>query len=124
MAVHPPHLLKYVSVDRIDIIKNLAIRFTQPSCFNDPFEARFCIEGLEDEKLTGPIVERIDLQAYRRHVLKQEFNGLTPLSRNAFMVCRSAQYRSFKERMKRNPSAFRERADATAQRFWDTVGIL
>lgn len=32
-------IYKYVTVDRLDIITNGQIRFTQPSAFNDPFEA-------------------------------------------------------------------------------------
>ena len=33
-------LYKYVSTERIDILENLQIRFTQPNAMNDPFEAR------------------------------------------------------------------------------------
>ena len=31
---------KYVSVERIDILQNRLIRFTQPNAMNDPFEAK------------------------------------------------------------------------------------
>ena len=33
-------LYKYVSAERIDILQNRLIRFTQPNAMNDPFEAR------------------------------------------------------------------------------------
>lgn len=33
-------LYKYLSPERIDVLSNLTIRFTQPSAFNDPFESR------------------------------------------------------------------------------------
>lgn len=33
-------LFKYLSPERIDVLSNLAIRFTQPAVFNDPFESR------------------------------------------------------------------------------------
>ena len=33
-------LYKYVSAERIDILQNQLIRFTQPNALNDPFEAR------------------------------------------------------------------------------------
>jgi len=33
-------LFKYVPPDRIDILKNLKVRFTPPVVFNDPFESR------------------------------------------------------------------------------------
>ena len=31
-------LYKYVTPDRLDILKNLLIRFTQPTALNDPLE--------------------------------------------------------------------------------------
>ena len=34
----PDSLYKYVTADRIDILQNGHIRFTQPSVLNDPFE--------------------------------------------------------------------------------------
>jgi hypothetical protein len=34
----PNSLYKYVTADRIDILQNGHIRFTQPSVLNDPFE--------------------------------------------------------------------------------------
>ena len=33
-------LYKYFPAERIDILENLQIRFTQPNAMNDPFEAR------------------------------------------------------------------------------------
>lgn len=33
-------LYKYLSPDRIDVLSNLTMRFTQPAAFNDPFESR------------------------------------------------------------------------------------
>ena len=33
-------LYKYVSLERIDILENSLLRFTQPSTFNDPFEMK------------------------------------------------------------------------------------
>jgi len=39
-------LYKYVIVDRIDILRNELIRFTQPSAFNDPFECRPFIQSI------------------------------------------------------------------------------
>ena len=33
-------LYKYIPADRIDILENFQIRFTQPNAMNDPFEAR------------------------------------------------------------------------------------
>ena len=58
MAELPERILKYVSPDRTDILKTLQIRFTQPSCFNDPFEAQLAIGGLDDEALVTSAATR------------------------------------------------------------------
>lgn len=39
-------LFKYISPERIDIIKNLEIRFTQPDALNDPFELQPHLDSL------------------------------------------------------------------------------
>jgi len=39
----PPTLYKYCAPDRIDILENLAIRFSQPSQFNDHFDSHFLV---------------------------------------------------------------------------------
>ena len=45
-------IYKYVTSDRIDILRNACIRFTQPSALNDPFDAFPCFrdykKGLEE----------------------------------------------------------------------------
>src|SRR5690242_17127687 len=38
-------LYKYLAAERIDVLENLLIRFTQPVVFNDPFECRPIIEN-------------------------------------------------------------------------------
>src|ERR1043166_8666164 len=38
-------VFKYCPPERIDILKNLKIRLTQPVCFNDPFEAFALVKG-------------------------------------------------------------------------------
>ncbi len=38
-------LYKFLSVDRIDVLKNLKIRFTQPSELNDPFESAILVDA-------------------------------------------------------------------------------
>ncbi|MEO6825094.1 MAG: hypothetical protein ABI167_10310 [Nitrosospira sp.] len=37
-AGYPSRIYKYVPQDRIDVLQNLTVRFTQPSALNDPFE--------------------------------------------------------------------------------------
>lgn len=42
-------IYKYVTIDRLDILTNGLIRFTQPSAFNDPFEAYPFFSKLADD---------------------------------------------------------------------------
>lgn len=50
-------IYKYVTEERIDILQNAHIRFTQPSEFNDPFELNPYLKSLSDSKF---IDENID----------------------------------------------------------------
>jgi hypothetical protein len=68
MAKLPEQIFKYVNSDRIDILKNLLIRFTQPACFNDPFEMRFPVEGYSPEKI-DEAQEIVNQRRYRQFVL-------------------------------------------------------
>jgi hypothetical protein len=43
-------IYKYVTIDRLDILTNGLIRFTQPSAFNDPFEAYPFFSKLADDE--------------------------------------------------------------------------
>lgn len=47
---------KYLIPDRIDVLRNGRIRFTQPAALNDPFELRPYFESLVDER---ELVERM-----------------------------------------------------------------
>ena len=46
---YPKKLYKYLAPERIDILKNQLIRFTQPSALNDPFELQPMFEELFSE---------------------------------------------------------------------------
>ncbi len=60
-------LYKYVSPERIDILTNGFIRFSQPSAFNDPFETFPCFTaGLSDEDIKDV------LKNHKPDKLKQE----------------------------------------------------
>jgi hypothetical protein len=54
-------LYKYVIADRIDILKNGFIRFTQPDALNDPWEMRPCVEKIieDDDEIKDLIVKDI-----------------------------------------------------------------
>ena len=41
-------LYKYLSPERLDVLENACIRFTQPDELNDPFESRPCMSGIRE----------------------------------------------------------------------------
>ena len=45
----PKNLYKYLSPERIDVLQNKQIRFTQPEALNDPFELKPLFEELLPE---------------------------------------------------------------------------
>lgn len=60
MDTVPHTLYKYVTPERIDVLKNLKIRFTQPSALNDPFEFNLSFQEIVSEK---ELFEKISLDA-------------------------------------------------------------
>ncbi len=50
-------IYKYVTEERIDILQNAHIRFTQPSEFNDPFELNPYLKSLSDSKFIDEIID-------------------------------------------------------------------
>jgi len=45
-------LYKYLHPDRIDLLQNLLIRFTQPGAFNDPFEMQPYFDSYGEDNLS------------------------------------------------------------------------
>lgn len=68
-------LYKYISPERLDVIRNLRIRFTQPGAQNDPFElrpivTRFRRPEVARQALSKPLSEEWDRQ-FSDKILKQ-----------------------------------------------------
>jgi hypothetical protein len=124
MADLPKAIFKYVSPDRIDILKDLQVRFTQPSCFNDPFEAQLCIDGFEDEALLKEKVKAGFGSRYRKHVLHARLAGGQAMSIEKFREREAAQHGQAMRELRKDPRRFRERAAERVQKFWDDIGIL
>jgi hypothetical protein len=60
-------LYKYVPPERLDVLRNLRIRFTQPGAQNDPFELRPVVERFRRREvarqaLAKPLSEEWDRQ--------------------------------------------------------------
>lgn len=72
------HLFKYLHPDRIDVLKNRAIRFSQPEAFNDPFEFKPVINSIcSNDYLQNYVDENLD-----RLTEEQLSNMLPPQIRN------------------------------------------
>lgn len=108
---YPSRLYKYVIPDRVDILKNPLIRFTQPSALNDPFELQpifskffsenelneifkpnfdFFEEALNrqlsklPEKTRRKIVEQLVLQVKKNpKILQEQIDKITPTIKTA-----------------------------------------
>ncbi|MGV3659575.1 MAG: DUF2971 domain-containing protein [Prosthecobacter sp.] len=50
-------LYKYLSPDRLDVVRNRTIRFTQPSGLNDPFECKPPLQSLDKDPQIRSLVE-------------------------------------------------------------------
>lgn len=81
---YPKRLYKYLISDRIDILNNKLIRFTQPSALNDPFELKPIFDELFSEhqinEAIDPPFERIE-DALRREYenLKNDLKAQIPV---------------------------------------------
>lgn len=68
---------KYVNPERIDIIKNAQIRFTQPASFNDPFEMRpYAHSLLNDAYLESYSQELIKDREHLSKLIEEGLNDL------------------------------------------------
>lgn len=71
-------LYKYVVADRVDILEDGLIRFTQASSFNDPFETRPYIDALIERATIDETVERIYSMFYDidEKLFEEEYNRI------------------------------------------------
>jgi|SRR5215213_2583841 len=130
-------LFKYIRAERIDVIENLEIRFTQPDALNDPFELRPHFESIvaEADVLANLPQTPVDLrpmvaQAYS--MLSEEQRTMLPLDAamqaiEAFMATDDAreataqELQLFLQSMRDGAAPIRE---AIYRAFNDNVGIL
>lgn len=120
----PKALFKYVTAKRgLGIIKNLQIRFTQPSSLNDPFEFLPCIDWSVTSEQIHEAANKVERTMYRTYVLNQSLNGAAPVAFEKFHEVQSRHNHQRIEELK-NPQCLREKASAWNQKWWDKVGIL
>jgi hypothetical protein len=130
-------LFKYIRPERIDVIENLEIRFTQPDALNDPFELRPHFDSLvaEADVLANLPQTPVDLRpmvAEAYSMLSEEQRAMLPLDAamqwiEAFMATDDAReanaqgLRLFLQLMRDGAAPIRE---AIYRTFNDNVGIL
>lgn len=61
-------LYKYLNAERLDILQNEVIRFTQPNAFNDPFEIASTVNGIFGPQ-TNPIEGALDKSNVGRTIM-------------------------------------------------------
>ncbi len=67
------YLFKYLHPDRIDVLKNKAIRFSQPDAFNDPFEFKPVINSVcSNDYFQNYVDENLDC------ITKEELSNMLP----------------------------------------------
>ncbi|MFS2091721.1 DUF2971 domain-containing protein [Pseudomonas sp. Pseusp11] len=71
METVPRTLYKYVTPERVDILKNLKIRFTQPFALNDPFEFNLSFQEIISEKELFDKVSTLDPDLMIRQTLEK-----------------------------------------------------
>lgn len=115
----PTNLYKYVHPDRIDILENLHIRFTQPSRFNDPFE--MC-PAMSDLKVD--VFEKAGQRVDQNLFLKYKLRG-GPLNLEEFKRVQTPLTRQVVRKQLENPQQTKERLIEKNIEKWDKlIGIL
>ncbi len=123
MAETPAKLFKYVGPDRIDLFETLQIRFTQPSRFNDPFEALPVIDCSQSRELIEAGIINVAKKHYLTYARQQIAAGMKPMPLDDFSRWFSKRHRLSLEPF-RTPEGLQARATGQWQKFWDTIGIL
>lgn len=130
-------LFKYIRPERIDVIQNLEIRFTQPDALNDPFELRPHFESIVAEadvlaNFPETPVDLVPMVAQAYSMLSEEQRARLPLDAamqavQAFMATDDAREATaealqiFLRLMRDGAAPIR---DAIYRAFNDNVGIL
>lgn len=120
-------LYKYLPIDRKCVLKNGLIRFTQPSCFNDPFEAFPNVEQIiSTEIVEGLFRNLLDDEAYKKFIdmarNKESIDYFINL-RSSLIDKSSDELKTIYKRLTLGESS--ETPTESMKLFWDEqVGIL
>jgi len=86
-------LYKYLSAERIDVLTNCRIRYTQPGAFNDPFEAKPYITTIAEADDAERRVDEILLEETRKEYdkLPAEAQSRIPYNKEFKMVLKKVE---------------------------------
>ena len=76
-------LFKYLHPDRLDVLRNLEIRFSSPLNLNDPFELKPCIQGLATPERMNSELEAAFPKAFEEQWAKLPRKLARQVSKNA-----------------------------------------
>ncbi|CVK18396.1 MULTISPECIES: DUF2971 domain-containing protein [Sporomusa] len=119
-------LYKYLTPDRIDVLQNCMVRYTQPGAFNDPFEVKPYISKLSEEQEVYNAFDELMPKVLREKYdeLPREFQAM--MSFDMF-------YKKAQEELRKNAKAlFHKIVESNApmvrkmldEGFNDKIGIL
>lgn len=103
-------LYKYLHPDRIDVLKNRAIRFSPPNAFNDPFEFKPALSGLAPDSY---------ISAYMKENLESMVESeLSKLPKHIRSQIPNSKFQEFvKLYLKNNSEAFNSVLDKAKEHF-------
>ena len=87
-------LYKYLSPDRIDVLENCHIRFTQSAAFNDPFEIKPHIHSIAPEDELRRQLREMLPESLRQEYLKLPLQAQALLPYEQFLVFANMQMES------------------------------
>lgn len=95
MTTVPNILYKYVPPERSDILKNLNIRFTQPSALNDPFEFNLPLEKLVSSTQMLDHISNVGTE----HIYKNALASMTADQKAIMNLLSSSQLKTLKKQL-------------------------
>lgn len=131
----PKYLYKYMSKARLNVLRNLSIRFTQPSALNDPFEFNLLFTNIVSTEELREYYASLDKQQFIRETLeslpaeqKAIIRALPPSAVNSFIESFTANLVNSKFLDKLHEQQIAPRTNEVKELMWSALnksaGIL
>ena len=121
----PERLFKYVTYERLDVLKNECIRFTQPAALNDPWEMKPYLENLLakdvlEDQVFKPLFER-PIEQILDECLESKWREFTPATKAAVPGGLAWMKHMARQHLKNDPQSFDEFLAETRIEMQDTI---